>query len=185
MQAVADVLGVDRSAVNYYVGDRDGLLEIVVADLFEERLRQVTLPDDEDWRELLCAYGNAILDGALRLGVAATYFRLDGAGGAAGLALAERVLGTLAQAGFTAADAGRILALIAGLAFSAARTAATMPGTRVHPQTPIAAEALKDRGGDYPLLCRVVAERESEDAVQRDFEFGLRVVVAGLDRMLG
>ena len=50
MQSVADALGVSRKALHYYVGDRQGLLTLVVLDRFERELRRVELPTDGDWR---------------------------------------------------------------------------------------------------------------------------------------
>lgn len=39
MQAVADVLGVDRKAVNHHVSDRETLLGLVAVDAFSEHFR--------------------------------------------------------------------------------------------------------------------------------------------------
>ncbi|MCW2521119.1 MAG: Tetracyclin repressor, C-terminal all-alpha domain protein, partial [Mycobacterium sp.] len=44
MQKVADVLGVNPKALNYYVGDRDGLRQMVALDVFESELRRVKIP---------------------------------------------------------------------------------------------------------------------------------------------
>jgi AcrR family transcriptional regulator len=38
MQSVADALGVSRKALHYYVGDREGLLTLMVLDLFDQQL---------------------------------------------------------------------------------------------------------------------------------------------------
>ncbi len=74
MQAVADALGVDRTTLHYYVGDRDGLLELVVADLFDSELRSLKLPENASWQEVLRAYGSAIRQGVLKLGLTTTSF---------------------------------------------------------------------------------------------------------------
>ncbi|MCV7355096.1 TetR/AcrR family transcriptional regulator [Mycolicibacterium fluoranthenivorans] len=181
MQAVADALGVDRTALHYYVGDRDGLLELVVADLFDTELRTVELPAHADWREVLRAYASAVRDGVLRCGVTATNFRLRGIGGTAGLALAERVLVVLTGAGFAVDDAGRILTLVAGIAMSAAHDVLGSAESRLHHQTPEVARALNELPAqDFPLLSAVVADRPGAD----DFDFNLGVVIAGLERHL-
>lgn len=181
MQAVADALGVDRTALHYYVGDRDGLLELVVADLFDAELRTVELPEHADWREVLRAYASAVRDGVLRCGATATNFRIRGIGGAAGLTLAERVLAVLTEAGFGVDHAGRILTFVAGIGMSAAHDALGSAESRLRHQTPEVARALKDLPAqDFPLLTAVVADRPGAD----DFDFNLGVVIAGLEHYL-
>ncbi|WP_260508882.1 TetR/AcrR family transcriptional regulator C-terminal domain-containing protein [Mycolicibacterium farcinogenes] len=186
MQAVADALGVDRTTLHYYVGDRDGLLELVVADLFETELRSIELPTGAGWQEVLRAYGNAIRQGVLKLGVTATSFRLRGTSGAASLALAEQVLQALTEGGFTTDDAGRALTLVSGLAMSAAHDVLGSAESRLHHQTPEVVRALKDLpSSDFPLLSGVVADRSVDaGAAARDFDFNLDIVVAGLERFL-
>ncbi len=183
MQAVADALGVDRTTLHYYVGDRDGLLELVVADLFETELRSIRLPEGASWQEILRAYGSAIRQGVLKLGVTATSFRLSGTGGAASLALAEQVLRALTTAGFGTDDAGRALTLVSGLAMSAAHDVLGSAGSRLRHQTPEVVRALKDLpSSDFPLLSEVVAERGAATTATDDFDFNLDIVIAGLER---
>ena len=55
MQAVADALGVSRKALHYYVGDREGLLTLMVLDRFDRELAPVELPEDDEWRVTLRA----------------------------------------------------------------------------------------------------------------------------------
>ncbi|MFI7669437.1 hypothetical protein [Nocardia sp. NPDC049526] len=62
MQAVADELGVDPKALNYYVGDRDGLRELVALDIFESELARVTLPVDRAWQDVAFLYATALRD---------------------------------------------------------------------------------------------------------------------------
>jgi hypothetical protein len=78
------------------------------------------------------------------------------------------------------ADAGSILTLVASVAISAARDAAT----RVHPQLPEVARALQNQNqSDFPVLRQVIATREIQAPLERDFEFDLRVIIAGLERL--
>ncbi|MBU8829863.1 TetR/AcrR family transcriptional regulator C-terminal domain-containing protein [Mycolicibacterium goodii] len=183
MQAVADALGVDRTALHYYVGDRDGLLELVVADLFDAELRAIDLPDDADWQDILRAYANAIHQGVLKYGATRMNFRISGAGGAQSLALTERVLAALVEGGFGIDDAGRILTLVSGLAMSAAHDVLGTADSRLHHQMPEVARALKSfPDTDFPLLAAVVTRRA--DASASDFEFNLDVVITGLERRL-
>lgn len=181
MQAVADALGVDRTSLHYYVGDRDGLLELVVTDLFEAELRNIELPEDGSWPEILRAYANAIHRGVLNLQVTGTHFRLRGTGS---LALAERVLGALTAAGFDIEEAGRILTLVSGIALSAAQDLLGGEQSKLH-QQPEVARALTELAADqFPLLGAVVQNRLADGAAAQDFDFGLDVVIGGLQQRL-
>ncbi|MGV0743791.1 TetR/AcrR family transcriptional regulator C-terminal domain-containing protein [Mycolicibacterium sp. XJ870] len=183
MQAVADVLGVDRTALHYYVGDRDGLLELVVADLFDAELRAIELPEDAPWQDVLRAHAKAIRQGVLKYGATGMNFRISGVGGAASLALTERVLKALTDGGFDITNAGRILTLVSGIAMSSAHDVLGAPDSRLHHQTPEVARALKDfAAGEFPLLGAVVADRSASGA--DDFDFNLGVVIAGLEHSL-
>ncbi|MFA5712369.1 TetR/AcrR family transcriptional regulator [Mycolicibacterium sp.] len=181
MQAVADALGVDRTSLHYYVGDRDGLLELLVTDLFETELRRTELPEDGSWPEVLHAYATAIHRGVLNVHTTGAHFRLRGTGS---LALAERVLKSLTEAGFGVDDAGRILTLVSGIAMSAAHDllGGEQSKLRQHPEV---ARALNEVAqGEFPLLGDVVANRAAADAAADDFEFSLDVVIAGLQQKL-
>ena len=60
MQAVAVALGVDPKALNYHVGDREGLRGLVALDVFESELGRVELPADGDWRVVTRSYAAAL-----------------------------------------------------------------------------------------------------------------------------
>jgi TetR/AcrR family transcriptional regulator, tetracycline repressor protein len=181
MQAVADALGVDRSTLHYHVGDRDGLLELVVTDLFDTELRRIEVSEDSRWPELLRAYAKAIYRGVLNVQTTGTHFRLRGTGG---LALAERVLTALTGAGFDVDEAGRTLTLVSGIAFSAAHDLLGGDQSKLqqHPEVARALGAVPV--GEFPLLGAVVANRATATVADRDFEFSLDVVVGGLQQKL-
>lgn len=181
MQAVADALGVDRTSLHYYVGDRDGLLELVVADLFESELRGIELPENGDWQDLLRAYANAIHRGVLNVRATGTHFRLRGTGS---LVLAERVLRSLTDAGFGIDDAGRILTLVSGMALSAAHDLLGGEQSKLHQQPEVARALNEVPEGEFPLLGSVVANRAGAGAAGKDFAFSLDVVLAGLQQRL-
>jgi AcrR family transcriptional regulator len=180
MQAVADALGVSRKALHYYVGDRQGLLTLVVLDRFESELRRVELPEDGDWRAVLRAYAFAFRDGLIQVGShvgsAVDHTPFHGVGAAAVLALAERVLAALLSAGFDVDDARRGVTAVANLAQSAAHVSLR----DVHQAETRA--LLRESDADYPALRRVLAAAPEADEGQFDFELDL--VVAGLQQRL-
>ncbi|OBI81994.1 TetR/AcrR family transcriptional regulator [Mycobacterium sp. E740] len=183
MQAVADVLGVDPKALNYHVGDRDALRELVAVDVFESELSRVTLPSDGDWRDVLRSYAAALRDAVVKLGVLAPYFRLP-ATGLGALAPVERVLQVLVDSGCTVDEAGRILRLVSELGHAAGREAVLSAEIHTHPNVSEVATALHGaESGAFPLLRQVIAGRDGDDGDGdgRQLEFNLDVVIAGLD----
>jgi len=193
MQAVADALGVSRKALHYYVGDRAGLLTLMVLDQFEHELAPVELPTDDDWRATLRAYAVAYRDGLIRVGVGSggadhvtDFTQLRGLSTAAALALADRVLEALLAAGLDPDSARHGLTAASNIAQSAAQTVVAQTASGVHRHRADTAEALAREPQDtYPALRRVLASAQpSERDAETQFEFELDVVIARLDQIL-
>jgi AcrR family transcriptional regulator len=184
MQAVADALGVDPKALNYHVGDRDALRELVALDVFESELSRVALGDGGDWRDVLLTYANALRDAVVELGVLVAYFRLP-ASGIGALEPVERVLRVLVDAGFTVDAAGHALRLVTEIGHTAGREAVFLTQSRAHPNVPEVTTALEAAAeGAFPVLEQVIAGRNDDDSDQDQLAFSMSVVVAGLERLL-
>jgi TetR/AcrR family transcriptional regulator, tetracycline repressor protein len=184
MQAVADALGVSRKALHYYVGNRQGLINLVVADLFESALATVDLPRDADWQTVLQVWAHAIRDGVVQVGVGATYVQLRGMGGAAAMELSERVIESLVGAGFSHLLARRALTVVANVAFTHANIALLEEQHGIYPHEYELATALDQAPDDkFPGLRHVLACAQSEDP-SHSFEFELDLAVTGLERAL-
>lgn len=182
MQAVADELGVDPKALNYHVGDREGLRELVALDVFETELARVTLPVDSDWRDVVRSYTTALRDAVVQVGVLATSVRLPGARGLGTLEPVERVLEALVGAGFDTADARAALTLITETGFSSGLNAVLVAQHHGHPDVPGVIRALQAAGDkELPVLREVVAGRQDDDD---QLEFKMTVILAGLERVL-
>ncbi|PPJ14192.1 hypothetical protein C5E51_01410 [Nocardia nova] len=185
MKAVADALGVDRKSLNYYVSDRDGLLELVALDAFETEFRRLALPAEGDWRQLLRLFAAAVAEALTQVGVLISYVRFGGRGGLSTLAAIERIFQSLVGAGFEPMEAGRTLRLLADIAYSAAREAAEATRGHVDIQAEHVARTLNSEAGqEFPLLRQVATTRESAARVGEQFEFDLELVIAGLERKL-
>ncbi|MGV0719460.1 TetR/AcrR family transcriptional regulator C-terminal domain-containing protein [Mycolicibacterium elephantis] len=187
MQAVADELGVTRKALHYYVGDRDGLLALVLLDLFERELERVELPVDGDWRTVLRAYAVAFRDGLIQVGIATDFTRLRGLSAVAALSLADRLLDTLLRAGLDPDGARLALTAASNIAQSAAHSVAAQTASGAHHHRAETAAALQhEPEGTYPALRRVLesAQTNGRDA-ESQFEFELGLLIAGVERMLG
>ncbi len=182
MQAVADALGVTRKALHYYVGDRQGLLSLVVTDRFEAGLAEVELPRGADWRAVMRSYAHAFRDGLIAIGVTIEHTPLRGAGAAAALGLAERVIAVLLDAGFAPADARRALTAIATIAQTAAHTALQATAGQ-HDYGSETAEALRAAGPEqYPALRSVLSD--PAPAPRDQFEFEVDIAIRGMATLL-
>src|SRR6478735_718941 len=176
MQAVAGVLGVDPKALNYHVGDREGLRELVALDVFESELRRVELPADGDWRVVARSFAGAIRDAYLKVGVLAASFHLPAATGLTALAPVETLLQALVDAGFDAVQAGRALTQISETAYAAGRAAVLAAQNRVHPNVPEIADALEHAAAkDFSILRRVIESTGADQDGTDQFEFSLAV----------
>jgi TetR/AcrR family transcriptional regulator, tetracycline repressor protein len=183
MQAVADALGVSRKALHYYVGDRQGLLSLVVIDRFESELAVIELPTHTDWQSVMRGYARAFRDGLIQVGVTIEHRPLHGAGAAAALGLAEHVIAVLLGAGFAPADARKGLTAVANIAQSAAQ-AAIQSSTGQHDYGAETKDALNTTVPEqYPALRSVLTGPDPSHDEQ--FEFELDVTIAGLEAVRG
>jgi len=183
MQKVADLLGVDPKALNYHIGDRDGLRQLVVLDVFESELRRVKIPGGGDWRNVVRAYVHALRAATIKLGALAAAIHLPGSQGLGALEPVESVLQALVGAGFDVEDAGRTLTFITELAYAAGREALRMAENPVHPDVPGILTALRSAAADdFPVLRQVVSVQAGATADEGQFEFNLNLVIAGLEQ---
>jgi TetR/AcrR family tetracycline transcriptional repressor len=186
MQKVADVLGVNPKALNYYVGDRDGLRQMVALDVFESELRRVKIPGGGDWRDVVRAYVYALRNAIIKLGALALSMHLPGSDGLGALDPVERVLQALVDAGLDVDEACRALTFITDMAYAAGRDALRTAENPVHPEFPHVATALEATAPqDFPVLRQVVARRAREGPDEGQLEFSIDLVIAGLERTVG
>jgi TetR/AcrR family tetracycline transcriptional repressor len=182
MQKVADVLGVDPKALNYHVGDRDGLRQLVAVDVFESELRRVKMPGGGDWRDVVRAYVHALREAIIKLGDLALSIHLPGSQGLGALSPVESVLQALVGAGLDIEDAGRALTFITGMAYVAGRDALRFAENPVHAEVPAVVAALRSAAAqDFPVLRQVVAAKAEAAPDEGQFEFSLELVIGGLE----
>lgn len=179
MQAVADRLGVDRSALHYHVTDRSALLELVAEDAFATYLSPTGITEGTDWREGCLLLARATRDSVVATGQLASYLRLSSPSGADALAPAELVLAKMRDAGFELAVAARGLYALSSLAIALARGQVAAQGGE-HPQVPETRRAL-DAGGAqlHPLLASVF-EGDGEFFDDENFDSSIRIFIDGL-----
>lgn len=112
MQAVADKLGVDRKALNYYVTDRESLMTLVATGVFSSSFATVRISAESSWQEACSTYGRSLADSIIETGVLTEHIRLSTSIAEDFLPPAEAVLGKLIAAGLDDETAARALALL-------------------------------------------------------------------------
>jgi TetR/AcrR family transcriptional regulator, tetracycline repressor protein len=190
MQAVADVLGVDRKALNYHVTDRDNLLRLVAEDSFESAFADnfgiyFSVPENvaADWRDALRAWAVAVRDSLAANGVLAAYYRIT----TDNLAIfepVELVLKRLRDAGFDETTASRSVLLATHLAMAVGRDIVMENQLGVHPQVSevrrLLAEA--EEGDGYPGMRGMAATELNGPAdIGAQFEFEIDILIQGLE----
>lgn len=186
MQAVADVLGVDPTSLNYHVGGKEELRELVARDVFAAELGRVVLPAEMDWRGVVTLYATALRDAVVVVGALIPYLRPVHTGGSAVLAPAERVLQVLVEAGFTIREARGALVLITDTAASAGRAALTARQGGDPAVAELVATLSVVAETDFPRLREVVAVSQGvgRGAEEDRLAFDLTVIIAGLQQRL-
>ena len=174
MTSVAERLGVTTPALYTHVDGRDDLLELASTELVGRI--EAGLDTGGDWRAFLTSLARAVRD-ALTWSHWAVMSQFEGPS-AAGLAIGERGLALLIDAGFTPSDAARGIWLVLRVALTAGP--ASDPSIELQRRT---APELADPPAGLPLIRRAVAELDRDPETDA-FEWDLGVVLDGLaDRM--
>ena len=184
MQAVARQLGVDRSAVNYHVKDRESLRELVARDAFAREFTRFVFPTDADWQSACRAYVTAMRDALVETGALAAYFRYDVAGGLELLRPAELLLEKLLDAGFDERLVGRASQMLANIAMALARDLIAVAKAGEHPQVRVLHEALGHAdAADFPAMRRAMAMQHEDAYGDAQLDASVQIFVYGLERM--
>lgn len=174
MQAIADRLGVTPPALYTHVSGRDAVLELVAADLLGRF--EITVSKGADWSEWLAAFAHEMRQQFAKVG---TSLRIDLADSLtpAHLEVTEQGFRLLVEAGFTAADAGRAIWLVARMAM----TAGSSENVSVHMAMSEASRVI-DREA-LPTMTAALDDLGTEEQMDT-FGFDLRVLLDGLQAQL-
>ncbi|MCV7177374.1 TetR/AcrR family transcriptional regulator C-terminal domain-containing protein [Mycolicibacterium sphagni] len=184
LQALADELGVDRKTLRYHVGDRETLLALMASEVFRAEFNRIPPPTNGDWRDALRWYAHAVRRAVITLGIH-DRFPLEGAVGLAAMRQAELVLQTMVDSGFEIEQAGRGANTVVELAMSSARDTLLRQGQANHPQYGEAMAAMQADVSEFTMLGQVLVAMSAELNENKQFEFNLDVVLAGLAALTG
>jgi len=183
MREVASRLGVEAMSLYNHVANKDDMLD-GMADLVA---RQFDLPEDvEDWREAMRRRAVSAHQVFGRHPWAPMLFDSRGSSGPSALRYFDWVLGTLIRAGFSIDDAARAFSTldsyIYGFGIEQINFSA---GSDASPEERAEAVLSYIPAEQYPYLHRMAshAMQFGYDA-EADFDFGLEIILDGLDRTL-
>jgi AcrR family transcriptional regulator len=187
MQAVAQELQVERSAVNYHVKDREQLLELVAADIFRSEVERFDLQGSTDWQQVLRDLGRALRNATIKSGVLHSYLRLPDAVGETVLRSIEKIVLILRSQGFAEEDIVRALTFVSQFAFASARDTLMVRTEQVHPQVHPQVRSIQELlasmdPAEAPTVRRLASSWDTDSEEQ--FDFNLDILVEGMKKRL-
>lgn len=184
MQQLALEIGVDRKTLHYHVENRQTLLRMVAADAFREAVAQHQFTPKDDWRHTLRSFATLTRAAVISAGAWASYVAFENERDLEAVRPAEAAVGSLIAAGLAETDAGRVIALLAELAFASARDH-TVTGGGTHPQEPELEQALKTApDGEFALIRRLVGAHSSSLGSDEQFAFDVTLIIHGVEKLL-
>lgn len=180
MRRLARELGVDPMAIYHHVPGK----EVLVAGLVEAVFSEMGMPEDGGWRERVRGFARAYRELARAHPNLVLELVTDPGGGAAAtLEATEALYEALAASGLAAHDVVRAADLVVDYVngFVLAEISGPLGGLDDRREM---LERLVERPAEKtPTMVRVLGELAGED-LPVDFEFGLDVILAGLDARL-
>jgi len=184
MQAVADELGVDRKALNYYVTDRESLLKLVAMDVFSVSFATVNIDAESSWQDACRTYGRGLADSIIETGVITAHFRFGTSLAKNFMPPAEALLGKLIAAGLDDEVATRALALLSNISMGYASDAIAAARTSEYPLALRMQQAFKETQAQ-PLQH---LERITASAIRtynrEQLELSIDIFIRGTDTLL-
>jgi TetR/AcrR family transcriptional regulator, tetracycline repressor protein len=185
MQALAEDIGVDRKTLHYHVENRNSLMRMVAADAFREAVSAHHFTEEGDWRKAIHSFAHITRDAVTAAGAWASYVEFESDEDLEAVRPAEAATMALVNAGMAEADAGRVITMLAELAFASARARSDLAVRGTAPQEELLERAL-DRApaGQFALTRRLLGNRSTATGGDEHFAFQLKVVTLGVEELL-
>ena len=183
IRSLATELGVKPMTLYHHVSGKEAILDGIVDAIFEE----IALPSDgAGWRSAMRERAISARGALRRHPWATTLMDSRRNPGPATLRHHDAVIGTLRRAGFTVPMAGHAYSLLDSYIYGFAVQEAALPyDPESDPEVP---ETFLERfrAEDYPYLAELTADHVLQPGYgyDREFEFGLDVVLDGIERLL-
>lgn len=184
MQAVANELGVDRKALNYYVADRESLLKLVASDVFSASFAAVHIAAEDSWQEACRTYGKGLADSIIETGVLPEHVRINASRTKGFLPPAEAVLGKMISAGLSDETAARALALLSNICTGYASDAVAAARTSEYPLALRLQQALNDVHGQSLKHIERITASAIRTYNREQLELSIDIFIRGTESLL-
>lgn len=183
MRRVAEELGVEAMSLYHHVKNKDAILDGMIDLVFEE----IEPPVPGDWKGAMARRARSVRQALRRHPWALRLMESRKAPGPANLHHHDAVLGCLRAGGFSVALAGHAYALLDSFIYGFALTEMSLPFQDAE-ETADVARAIFDAmpPGAFPHLTELAKEHVLQPGYSygNEFEFGLDLVLDGLERAL-
>lgn len=183
LQAVADLLGVNRKALNYYVPGRQSLLALVAENALSESMVDIAIPVAMTWQDACRILADGIADSLIAAGELADYLRQEDPA-TRFLVPADATLGKIIDAGMDEEMAARSVALLVNIATSYARDTMIAARDRDNPLSTRLKRAATTAGRETLSHIARVASSSVRTYDRRQLGFSVAVVIRGLEGLL-
>jgi AcrR family transcriptional regulator len=185
MRKLAETLSVEAMSLYYYVADKDEILDGMVDLVFGE----IDLPSREaDWKAAMRQRAISARDALTRHPWAIGVMESRANPGPATLRHHDAVIGNLRQAGFSIALAAHAFSVIDSYIYGFALQTLNLPFDTSEELEKLAEAMLREMPADeYPYLTEMIVDHALQPGYSyaNEFEFGLDLVLDGLERARG
>ncbi len=169
MQAVADLLGVDRSAINNHFANKDALLMDVALDVFAEAFATVQIGTRRSWQDVCRKYARGFADSVIATGPLAQHLVSGAPFQGTVLHAAEAMLGAMVDG-----DIDSLQYAHDQLAASAAAQGPLLTALR---------QALAERDADaFPHLARIAVDLPDVSA-RTQLDMSVEIIIGGTEAL--
>jgi AcrR family transcriptional regulator len=181
MRKLADELGAGAMSLYHYVANKDELLDGMVDIVFGE----IEVPSDVDWKTAMRRRAISAREALMRHRWAIGLMEARKNPGGANLRHHNAVMGALREAGFSFEATVHASSVLDAYVYGFALQEKSLPSLEAGEETARILDARRERVpiDDYPYLLEVVVELpKSGYDFATEFEFGLDLILDGLDR---
>ena len=186
MRALGEELGVEAMSLYYHVANKGELLDGMVDAVFSE----IELPTtDVDWKTAMRRRAISTREALARHRWAVGLLQSSTSPGPANFGLVNAVLGCLREAGFSVENAVHAYSAQDAYIYGFALQEKSLPGVDTPEELAEAAENLRRRfsADEYPHIAETITEHVTKSGYDfaDEFEFGLDLILDGLERLRG
>lgn len=183
MRSVAAELGVEAMSLYHHVANKNALLDALADWAFE----QISAPEiDAPWRPEMVSRARSARSVLVQHPWALGMIEARPRPGTPLLRHFDRVLGCLANAGFSAALATHLFSALDAYIYGFALTESTLPFTPAEGAENAFAEEVAPSPDEYPHLARMLGELMSSGTYSfaDEFDYGLDLLLDGFEQRL-